>query len=33
MTILYIPNLTQYLNLTINLLTIKQQINSLRQKS
>ncbi len=33
MTIFYIPNLTKYLNLTINLLTIKQQINSLRQKS
>ncbi len=34
MTIFYIPNLTQYLNLTANLLTInKQQIRSLwRQK-
>ncbi len=35
MTILYIPNPTQYLNLTTTLLTItKQQIRSLlRQKS
>ncbi len=35
MTIIYIPNPTQYLNLTTSLLTIKkQQIRSLsRQKS
>ncbi len=33
MTIFYIPNPTQYLNLTTTLLTIKQQISSLlRQK-
>ncbi len=34
MTIFYIPNPTQYLNLTTNLLINKQQISSLlRQKS
>ncbi len=33
MTIFYIPNPTQYLNLTTTLLIInKQQISSLRQK-
>ncbi len=34
MTMIYIPNPTQYLNLTTTLLTIiKQQIRSLRQNS
>ncbi len=34
MTIFYIPNPTQYLNLTTTLITInKQQISSLRQKA
>ncbi len=34
MTIFYIPNPTQYLNLTTSLLTInKQQIRSLQEKS
>ncbi len=34
MTMFYIPNHSQYLNLTTTLLTIdKQQIRSLRQKS
>ncbi len=34
MSIFFIPNLAQYLNLTISLLTIKQQIRILlRQKS
>ncbi len=35
MTLFYIPNPTQYLNLTTNLLTIKQQQirNLLREKS
>ncbi len=32
MTIFYIPNPTQYLNLTITLTINKQQISSLRQK-
>ncbi len=34
MTLFYIPNSTQYLNLTTTLLTInKQQIRNLREKS
>ncbi len=33
MTIFYIPNPTQYLNLTTLLTINKQQIRSLRQKS